>query len=56
MKSLTIEAKSTTKLETLFKMITINLKGEVKFGYMGFAIGVKVINMHKAIFLLVNGS
>jgi len=43
LKGFTIETKSTTKLKTLLKTITINLTGGVKFGYMRFDVGVKVI-------------
>jgi hypothetical protein len=50
LKGFTIEAKSTTKLKTLLKMTTINLKGGVKFGYIGFDVGVKVIICMKRFF------
>jgi hypothetical protein len=56
LKGFTIEAKSITKLKTLLKMTTINLKGGIKFGYMGFDVGVKVIICMKWFFLLMNGS
>jgi hypothetical protein len=48
LQGVTIEAQSAIKLETLLETAATNLNGGVKFGYMGFHAGVKIMNMHEA--------